>query len=235
MSTDNKTTGRNATSFSFDGNSMAAYQKNLGSFLPTAQSWYQNPFGSQTFQQESTANQDQAGRVGARGVSNVTNNAAAMGYGTSGPAFNSMLNSAGRATGTLQAQGFRGAVASANQRAVTGLGISSAFQPLMTGSNSNFSQTQSQSGLGTWLPQLAGAALGAAAGGMGGAGAASAFQPSGGGSQPGTNWSNGIIGGLPGQNGVGGGNAFGSGTPGMFGMGMQPPPVFGGAGAYGGR
>lgn len=233
MSTDNKTTGSNSTSFNFNGASLQAYLKNLGSFLPLAQSWMNNPYGNQTFQQESSANQDQAAKMGQRGVSNVTNNAAAMGYGTKGPAFNSMLNAAGRATNTLQAQGFRGAVGNANQRMQLGMQVSSAFQPLMTGTNSNFSQTQSTSGLGTWLPPVAGMALGAATAGAGGGfSAKSAFQPSGG-SQPGTNWSNGVIGGLPGQNGVPGGNAFGSGMPGMFGMGSGMPPVFGGNGAYG--
>lgn len=162
MSTKNQTTGSNTTAFQFNPASMAAYTKNLSQFLPFAQSLYQNPFGNSMFNQESSINQDQAMNIGARNKSNILANANAMGYSTNGGLFNSMVQRAGRDTGNLQAQGFRSAVLNANQRAMQGLGISSAFQPLMTGSNGTFNQTQTTGGLGTWLPQLAGALGGAA-------------------------------------------------------------------------
>lgn len=162
MSTKQQTTGDNSTAFQFDPSSLSAYTRNLSQFLPTAQSWFQNPYGNQMFQQESAIGQDQAANVGSRMKSNILNNAAAMGYSTNTGMINNLLLNAGRNTGNLQAQAFRGAIGSANQRAVQGLGISSAFQPLMTGSKGTFNQTQTTSGLGTWLPQLAGAAAGAA-------------------------------------------------------------------------
>lgn len=223
MSTKNTTTGSNQTAFQFNPGSMSAYTSNLASFLPFAQGLYQNPYGNQMFQQESAINQDQAANIGARNKSNVLANANAMGYSTNGGLINSMLASAGRATGNLQAQGFRSAVQNANSRAMTGLGISSAFQPLMTGSNSNFQQTQQTSGLGTWLPQVAGMALGAATNAfMPGAGAASSAIPGVGSASDGAPTFNGVIGGGPGLNtGLTGlPNFFGnSSAPSFFGNG----------------
>jgi len=214
MSTKNTTTGSNSTSFQFDPGSMGAYQKNLGQYLPFAQSLYQNPFGNQMFQQENAIGQDQAASVGARNKSNVLANANAMGYGTNSGLMNSMLQRAGLDTGALQGQAFRGAVGNANQRAMTGLGISSAFQPLMTGSNSKFNQTQTTSGLGTWLPQVAGMALGAAtagfgAAGMGGAGGSMAGAGAGVGSTGAG--MGGIMGGIGSI--LGGGSGYGYGAP----------------------
>lgn len=168
MSTKQQTTGTNNTSFQFAPGSQAMWSQNASQWLPFARSLFQNPFGNQMFQQENTMGQDQAASVGARNKSNIVNNAAALGYGTQGALFNSMMQRAGRDTSSLQAQAFRGAVGNANQRAMTGLGLASSFQPLMTGSNSNFNQTQTTSGLGTWLPQLAGAAIGAGMGAFGG-------------------------------------------------------------------
>ena len=131
-----------------------------------------NPFGSDAFRQESSINQDNALNVGARNKSNVLNNAAAMGYSTNGGLANSMLARAGRDTSSLQAQGFRGAVGNATARQMQSAGLLNSFQPLMTGSNGTFSNTQTTSGLGTWLPQLisagAGAAMSAATMGAGG-------------------------------------------------------------------
>lgn len=218
MSTKNTTTG--STGFNFDAGSMAAYQKNIGTTMPFLRSNVTNPYGSDAFKQESTANQQQATQMGQRGVSNVTNNAAAMGYSTNGGMFNSMLQRAGQATGSLQAQGFRSAVGNANTRQMASAQMLNSFQPLMTGSNST--SVQQQSGLGTWLPQLAGAALGAAgsfaaAGGkagvtdMSGQGTANTIT---GGSSP-FPGSGGVMGAFPGMGGGGNGlpNMSGSGFP----------------------
>lgn len=166
MSTKNTTSGSNSTAFQFNPQTMTQYLSNLNATMPFLRSNVSNPFGSDAFKQESTANQDQATQLGQRNKSNILNNAAAMGYNTNGGLINSMLARAGRDTSNLQAQGFRSAVANANTRQMQSAGMLNAFQPLMTGSNGNFNSTQTTSGLGTWLPQLAGAALGAATGGL---------------------------------------------------------------------
>lgn len=188
MSTKNTTTSSGSTGFNFDPGSMAAYQKNLATNMPFLQSNVSNPYGSSAFQQQSTINSDQAAKMGQRGVSNVANNAAAMGYSTSGAGFNSMLQRASQNTNAMQAQGFRSAVTDANTRQMQSSQMLNSFQPLMTGSNNNSTSTSQQSGLGTWLPQLAGAAIGAATGGastaagaavnMSGQGSASTIMPS---------------------------------------------------------
>lgn len=178
MSTKNTTTSSGSTGFQFDPNSMGAYQKNLATNMPFLQSNVTNPYGSSAFQQQSTINSDQAAKMGQRGVSNVANNAAAMGYSTSGAGFNSMLQRAGQQTNALQASGFRNAVTDANTRQMQSSQMLNSFQPLMTGSNNNSTSTQQQSGLGTWLPQLAGAAVGAGMGmATGGASSATAMMP----------------------------------------------------------
>jgi hypothetical protein len=219
---------------------MEAYKQNIAQWLPTAQGLYKNPFNNDMFNQENTIGQDQAARVGARNKSNILNNANALGYGTSGGMFNSMMNRAGADTSMMQGQAFRGAVGNASQRAMTGLGMSSAFQPLMTGSNSNFTQTQQQSGLGTWLPQLAGMGIGAgmaamtggsslaATGGMSRAagGMSSSF---GGGTASGGSYTNPMFGGNTGSPFPSfGGTGYGYGSSGSSGGNFVNPFMFGG-------
>lgn len=162
MSTKNTTTGSNSTAFQFDPQSMQAYLQNLSTTMPFLRSNVTNPFGSDAFRQESAINQDNALNIGQRNKSNIINNAAALGYGTNGALFNSMIARAGRDTSGLQAQGFRSAVGNAVGRQMQSAAALNAFQPLMTGSSGNFNTTQTTSGLGTWLPQLVGSAAGAA-------------------------------------------------------------------------
>lgn len=68
-------------------------------------------------------------------------------------------------------------VMAALQRQLQATGMGMAFQPLMTGEKgkSNSLTSQQQSGLGTWLPQLLSAGLGAATGGLGAMGGKGLF------------------------------------------------------------
>ena len=141
---------------------MSQYLSNLSTTMPWLRQNVTNPFGSDAFRRESSINQDNALNVGARNKSNILNNAAAMGYSTNGGLINSMLGRAGRDTSSLQAQGFRSAVGNATNRQMQSAGLLNSFQPLMTGSNGTFTNTQTTSGLGTWLPQLISAGAGAA-------------------------------------------------------------------------
>jgi hypothetical protein len=173
MSQKHTTTSNNSTAFQFDPASLNAYHSAINTALPLLQGFAKNPYDNDTYRLESTTGMDNAARLGGRGVSNVMNNAAALGYGTSGGAFNSMLAAAGRHTGSLQAQAARSAMLNASQRQLQSTGMLTAFQPLMTGSDSRGEQNQTSSGLGTWLPQLLGSLGGAALGAFtGGAGAA---------------------------------------------------------------
>lgn len=237
MSSKQQTDSKSNTAFNFDPSSMQAYLKNISSVMPFLQNNVNNPFGNDAFKQESTIGQDQAARVGQRGVSNVTQNAAGLGYNTNGGMFNSMLQRAGQNTSAMQGQAFRGAIGNAVGRQMSSAGMLSSFQPLMTGSNSNSQQTQQTSGLGTWLPQLigslGGAAMSAFAPGAGAAmgagkaasGGASAFSGGLGGV-----FGSGPVGGFP---GMGAGGV--SGLSGLFPQGMGGVPQFGGSSgsAYG--
>jgi len=91
MSTKQKTESSSNTGFQFDPTSMATYLKNIGVSMPFLQSNVTNPYGNSTFQQESSIGQDQAAKLGQRGISNVMQNAAGLGYATNGGVFNSML------------------------------------------------------------------------------------------------------------------------------------------------
>lgn len=229
MSTKQQTNSTSNTGFQFDPSSMQTYLKNIGTAMPWLQGNVTNPYGSSAFQQESSIGQDQAAKLGQRGVSNVAQNAAGLGYATNGGMFNSMLQRAGQNTSMMQGQAFRNAIGNANSRQMQSAGMLSSFQPLMTGSNSNSQQTQTTSGLGTWLPQLAGAALGAAGtafsgGATAGMGEASGLTSSAGGSMGGMGF-NGVVGAFPGMN-------SGMGFPSGINFGSGGIPAFGGSSAY---
>jgi len=221
MSSKQTTDTKSNTAFQFDPSSMQAYQGNLATVMPFLRQQVNNPFGSDAFNQEKTISQDQARRVGQRNMSNVIQNAGALGYSTRSGIVNSMLNRATMNTNALQAQGFRGAIGNAVNRQMQSAGMLESYQPLLTGSNSNSQQVQQTSGLGTWLPQLAGAAIGAGASALTG-GASSAAKGLGSfsnisqpssifGAPSGFPGMNGVIGAFPGMNSGGMPSFYGTG------------------------
>ena len=102
----------------------------------------------------------QANRLGQRGVQNVFQNARAAGFGGGAmPGFLAAgLGRAGRASSGLQSNAFWNAFSSANQGRLSALGQAQGFRPLQMGQTT----VEKTSGLGTWLPQVASMALGAA-------------------------------------------------------------------------
>lgn len=132
------------------------------------------PFYNQATQQA----QKNAAQLGQSGISNISGNMAASGFGgTNMPAYMaSQIATQNRATSGLQSnaflQGKLGQAGAALGVQQAGLAGAQGYRPLQTGGT----QTQSTSGLGTWLPQLAGTAIGAFAGPLGGM-----FKGSGGG------------------------------------------------------
>lgn len=242
MSTKNTTSGSNSnsTSFNFNNDALGQYTANINNLMPWLRSNISNPFGSPMFQQESAIGQDQANQVGSRLKSNVLSNANALGYSTNSGLFNQLVQNAGYQTANLGGQAFRGAIGNAINRQNLSAGILSSFQPLLQGTNSTgtFNQTSQQSGLGTWLPQLASTAIGAGIGAFTGGAAAGAGPQSvfsgnmgeglglGQSGPSGPPSFGGMIGGLPGYgygSGSGGGppvNLFGTGGPPSYGGGF---------------
>lgn len=117
-----------------------------------------------------------ANALGGRNIRNMTANALATGMNPNSAAFSSQLQRAGRATSGLQSNAFLNAYQVAQGQQNFAAQMAGAYRPLQTGGTSN--STEMTSGTGTWLPQLAGAAIGGATAfataGMSGGGATSA-------------------------------------------------------------
>lgn len=130
--------------------------------------------GTPGYQEGLRAASEAAGQLGARGVSNVSQNLLASGYGGRiAPAFQQeLLQRAGYNTSALQSsaflQNYLNQLGIRNQIA----GLASGYRPLQTGGTQTgqLHSVEKTGGLGTFLPQIAGAAIGGLAGGFGGGG-----------------------------------------------------------------
>lgn len=156
MSTQNKTQTTNA----YNATSMGVY----GGFQPYIQSGMQdyasNPLTSNWFNQQ-LGYQRRAGQVQGNSMNQGTawnqnaigNIANPNAYLASQQAHNQ------RSALARQGQGFNNLLLNANQVRMSALNAQQNYRPLQTGQT----QIQSVSGLGSWLPQVAGAALHGAA------------------------------------------------------------------------
>jgi hypothetical protein len=232
MSTNKQDTSQNQ----YNQAGMGAYNQMQGPMASAATGYMQNPFGNPFFQQQQQMGNRQAMNMGQTGMNNITQNLTASGLmgGGSSPIGLEMLQNQARQNSGLQAQmGFMNPMNNALNMQQNAMGLASGYRPLQTGGK----QTETTGGLGTWLPQLAGAALGGMTG-MGGllGGAGNFFGGAGmgptGNSGMGMQNTGGGAFGEGAGNPFGGGNAFfGGGMGGNMGMpGMAPPPMPGGQG-----
>lgn len=132
---------------------------------PLMQGFMQNPYGNQQFRTEQQLGSQQARNLGQSATSGLVNNMTGSGMagGASNPAATEMLQNQARAnTGTQANLGFLAPTQAAQQRQFGTMGLAANYRPLQTGQT----QTQSTGGLGTWLPQVAGMALGGLTGGL---------------------------------------------------------------------
>lgn len=127
-----------------------------------------NPFGNGLYKLGLGQSQRGAQLQGQQGINALMNNMKVNGIsGRAGNAFQTaQLGKMGRTNLGLMSGANVGNVMSALQRQQQATGMGMSFNPLLTGESANSHSTQTTSGLGTWLPQLAGAALGAATGGI---------------------------------------------------------------------
>jgi hypothetical protein len=128
-----------------------------------------NPFGNPFFQTQQQMGTRQAQNLGGTNISNMLRNfqtgGLGGGSGTMAPFQQEMLQNQARANTGLQAQlGFLNPVQNALGMQQNAMGLAAGYRPLQTGGTT----TQSTGGLGTWLPQVAGMALGGLTGGLGG-------------------------------------------------------------------
>lgn len=177
MGTTNQTTGSNTSALTFNPQSQNLYNQ-LTSAGGGILSGYMNaPFSNPFFNLGAGQSQKGAQQAGQNNMAAVMQNQKALGLG--GQAGQGWLGAqmakTGRANQAMSSQANTSNVLSALQRQMSAAGTGLSFSPQLTGQSGNFSQTQTQSGLGTWLPQLMSAGLGAAMGGMGGGGLSSLF------------------------------------------------------------
>jgi hypothetical protein len=122
-----------------------------------------------------------ANQLGQQGIQSVLARAAQSGFGEDSPFAQSQLDRAARANTALQSNAFSQNLFAADQRRQNATRSAMGYQPLVTGQTGD--QTTKTSGLGTWLPQVAGMGLAAATapftGGMSLMGAGAPFIPSG--------------------------------------------------------
>lgn len=144
---------------------MAAYNSLIPSFASTTNALMNSPLNNSFFQNQLAQSQSSASQVNQRNIANTGSNLRASGGllgGGAGGFQTASLNNAMLSNSTNSSNAFNSSLNGALQNRNFALQSAEGFNPLQTGANT----TQSKSGLGTWLPQVAGAALGAATGGM---------------------------------------------------------------------
>lgn len=178
------TTNQTKTSASFDPNSMGVFQGLTSTYGSAIQDEIQNPYSNMFFNtQLAMGNQGQQASSSA-GNSALLQRAQAMGINPSSPLFMQMMAQQQRGNQSNQSNMFNNLLLQAAQLRQGAIGQAGSYRPLQTGQTS----TQKQSGVGSWLPQIAGAAIkGGMAAATGGASAGFDFGGAGAGPSGGMN------------------------------------------------
>lgn len=166
------------TANQYNAGGMAAYNSLIPQMSSTVSNLMSSPLNNSFFQNQLAQQQQTASQIGQRNISNVASNTRAGGGLLSGAGSfkTASLNNAMLSNSASQSGAFNSSLNTALSNRNFGIQSAEGFNPLQTGSQTQ----QSKSGLGTWLPQVAGAALGAAAPGISGllGGGGSAAPPS---------------------------------------------------------
>lgn len=150
---------------------MATYN----AFQPLIQSnlteYMKNPLQSSFFAQQAGLGMKAAQAQGSAGMQALLRNLPSMaggGASASSPFVQSLIARNARATSANSSNAFMSALLNASNNRLQATGMAQAYSPLLTGQSStgNMHGTETTSGLGTWLPQLAGAAIGGVANGL---------------------------------------------------------------------
>jgi len=164
MSTKTTTTSQNQSNLQYDPKSLGTYQNLTGSAGKVLSGYMNNPFGNPFFNLGAQFAQKGASQQGQNNINAMTQNMLTSGLGgQAGAGFKmAQLGKIGRSNASMMSQANLGNVMQALQRQLGAAGTGLAFQPLMTGTSSTGQETQTKSGLGTWLPQLLSTGIGAA-------------------------------------------------------------------------
>lgn len=162
MGTTNKTTGSNTSTLAFNPKSQSVYDQLIQGGGNVLSGFINNPFGNAMYQMGAGQAQQGAKQLGNQNMQTLNQNQTVQGLG--GQAGQGWLGAqqaqTGRANQALSSQANVSNVLAALQRQMAATGMGMSFSPQLTGQSGNFSQTQSTSGLGTWLPQLLSAGMG---------------------------------------------------------------------------
>lgn len=175
MSTKNVSTQQQQNQF--DPTAMSAYQGLQGGAASTLQDFMQSPQSSGYFSQLLRQASESIGGRTQTAIDNLSN--PALGANVSNPSafFADQLRRTALGGQRMQSDALTNLLTQFAQMRLQAAGQAGGYRPLQTGGSGT--QTMTQSGLGSWLPQLAGAAIGAgtmaATGGFGGGGFAKLF------------------------------------------------------------
>lgn len=150
-------------SINYDPTSLGQYQQFWQLATPLLTGMATNPFSSPSFNLNLAQNTAAARQQGSMAMQNALSNLNTAGMGQTNSGLRAgLLSQLGRYGSNLTYQGFLGAANQAQANQWNALGMLGSRTPLVTGQTG----TQQTSGLGTWLPQLAGAAISGLTGGM---------------------------------------------------------------------
>lgn len=162
MGTTTKTSGSNTSSLQFNPQAQSMYNSLISSGGKQLQGYINNPFGNAMYQMGAGQSQRAAQQAGANNMGALNQNQLVQGLGgNAGAGFmNAMRSQTGRSNASMTSQAATSNVLAALQRQMAATGMGMSFSPQLTGQSGSFNQTQSTGGLGTWLPQVMGAAMG---------------------------------------------------------------------------
>lgn len=158
---------KNQTSTQFNQSGMDSYNSMMPSFSNAVNGYMNNPFSNPFFQTQQQMGNNQANMMGQTAMSNISRNNSMSGIASNSPAALEMMNNQSRQNSSNRANlGFLSPMQNAFTAQQNSMSMAGNFKPLQTG------QTQTQSGLGSWLPSLLGGGLSMLTGGLMGKGGA---------------------------------------------------------------
>jgi hypothetical protein len=147
------------TTNAFNSNGMNAYNQMQPQLLQQLQQLAQNPLGSSFFQQQLGMANKNAAQIGQRNLTNVQSNLKTGGglLSNAGSWLQGQTNNAMLGNSTNQSNAFMSTLNNSLSQRNFALQSMQSYRPLQTG------QSSYTSGVGSWLPQAAGAVLNAGA------------------------------------------------------------------------
>lgn len=142
---------------------MSAYNTMTPEMQQVLSMYMSNPLTASYFQQQLGMANRSIGKSGQANMSTMLQNARQFGTGGNNAFLQSQIAKQGRATSGQQSDAFTQLLLGAEGNRRWAGGAAAGYSPLATGQTGH--STEKTSGLGTWLPQLAGAGLGFLTGG----------------------------------------------------------------------